>query len=181
MSTKYSKTAMSLHWLMAIAIAAGWVMGNYMVDLKFSPDKLQLYNWHKWIGATAFLLALVRIVWRLTHRPPEPLSGQPRWQTQAAAITHALLYLLFFAVPISGWLFSSSTGFSLVYLGLIPVPDLIGKSPELKDLLKAVHWYLSTGLAALVVLHIAASLKHFVINRDGTIERMLPWGQRKSQ
>ncbi|MFK7964636.1 MAG: cytochrome b [Burkholderiaceae bacterium] len=174
---RYTKTAMVLHWLMALAIISGWVMGNYMVDLKFSPDKLQLYSWHKWIGFTVFMLALLRLVWRWTHKPPPPLPGQPAWQLHAASITHALFYALFLAVPISGWLFSSSTGFPLVYLGLLPIPDLIGKSPELKDTLKAVHWYLSTGLAALVVLHIGAAIKHTVVSRDTTLARMLPWGR----
>lgn len=176
-SGRYTKTAMSLHWLMALVIISGWVMGHYMVDLKFSPDKLQLYNWHKWIGFTVFLLALVRLLWRWTHKPPPPLPGQPKWQLHAAGVTHALFYALFFAVPITGWLFSSSTGFQLVYLGLIPIPDLIGKSPELKDTLKAIHWYMSTGLAALVVLHIGAAIKHFAVARDGTFARMLPWGR----
>ncbi|MGH1359045.1 MAG: cytochrome b [Burkholderiaceae bacterium] len=174
MTGQYTKTAIGLHWLMALVIVAGWVMGQYMVDLKFSPDKLQLYNWHKWIGFTAFVLALLRLVWRWTHRPPPAIPGQPAWQRHAASVTHALLYVLFFAVPVSGWLFSSSTGFSLVYLGLVPIPDLIGKSPELKDLLKSIHWYLSTGLAALVLLHIAAAIKHAVIDRDGTLGRILP-------
>jgi len=78
---------------------------------------------------------------------------------------------------VSGWLFSSSTGFPLVYLGLVPIPDLIGKSPELKDTLKAVHWYLSTGLAVLVMVHVAAAIKHFMVDGDGTFARMLPWGR----
>jgi len=177
MPIRYSKTAMSLHWLMAIAIVSGWVMGNYMVDLKFSPDKLQLYSWHKWIGFTVFLLALARLIWRWTHKPPAPLPGQPAWQIHAAGITHALFYGLFFAVPISGWIFSSSTGFPLVYLGLIPIPDLIGKSPELKDTRKNVHWYLSTGLAVLLFLHLGAVVKHLMIKGDHTFARMVPWGR----
>ncbi len=178
MSHKYSGGAIALHWLMALFIVVGWVMGQYMVDLKFSPDKLQLYNWHKWIGFSAFLLAFLRLLWRWTHRQPPALPGQPAWQRHAAEVTHVLLYLLLFAMPLSGWLLTSSSGFPLVYLGLIPLPDLVAKNAELKDFFKAVHWYLSTGLAALVVLHIAAALKHTVIDRDGTLQRMLP-GRRR--
>jgi cytochrome b561 len=174
---RYSNVAIALHWLMALAIVAGFAMGLYMVDLAFSPNKLKLYSWHKWIGVSVFALAAIRLLWRLTHAAPPLPQGAPVWQQWAAHGTHMALYVLFFALPLSGWLFSSAAGFQTVYLGLIPLPDLIEKNRELADTLKAVHRYLGYALAALVTVHVAAALKHQFIDRDGLMRRILPGGR----
>lgn len=171
---RYSPISMGFHWLVAVAIFAGFGLGLYMVDLRFSPAKLQYYNWHKWIGVTVFWLAALRLAWRWWRPPPPPPAGQPRWQTAAAHLAHVAMYALMFLIPVSGWLFSSSTGFTTVYLGVLPLPDLIEKNAEIKDTLKAVHWYLSMALAALLALHVLAALKHQWVDRDGTLARMLP-------
>lgn len=172
-SSRYTATAIALHWLIALLIISGFTLGQIMVDMKFSPAKLQYFSWHKWIGITVFLLALVRIAWRLTHKPPPPLPGQPAWQLRAAEIAHLMLYVLMVVIPLTGWLYSSAAGFKTVYLGLLPIPDLIGKSAEYKDLLRDVHWALNALLALLVLTHIGAAIKHHVINRDDTLRRML--------
>ncbi len=177
---RYTTVAIALHWLIALLIISGFSMGLYMVDLPVSPAKLQYYSWHKWIGITIFLLAFARAGWRFLHPPPAPVAGQPPWQVQAAAVTHALLYLLLFAIPLSGWLYSSAAGFQTVYLGLVPIPDLIGKESGLKDLLKNVHWSLTLLLAVLIAVHVIAALKHQIIDRDGTLSRMLPGRIRSS-
>ena len=91
-----------------------------------------------------------------------------------AEITHVMLYVLMVAIPLTGWLYSSAAGFKTVYLGLLPIPDLIGKSAEYKDLLRDVHWALNALLALLVLTHIGAAIKHHVVNRDDTLRRMLP-------
>ncbi len=179
-NTTYTRTAITLHWVVALLIFGGFILGEYMVELKVSPTKLRYYSYHKWIGVTVFLLALVRILWRVRH-PAPPLSATlGGWQRRAAEIGHRLLYLLLFLVPISGWLFSSSTGFPTVYLGLIQLPDLVPKDAALKDILKIVHWVFSSTLAVIVIGHVAAALKHHFVDRDDTLGRMIPWLQRKA-
>jgi cytochrome b561 len=177
---RYTTTAIALHWLIALLIVGGFVVGLYMTGLKLSPDKLKLYSWHKWSGMTVLALAVLRLVWRGRHPPPPPLPGQPRWQLQAAHAAHLALYGLIVAVPMSGWLYSSASGYPVVYFGIkaLQLPDLVDKNKELAALLKEVHEWLNWTMAALVTMHAAAAVKHQLIDRDGTLARMLPWRHR---
>jgi len=174
LSGKYSATAIALHWLMAAAIASLFAVGLYMHDLPLSPWKLRIYSWHKWAGVTIFTLAFVRFAWRMAHRPPQLPSHMGRAEQLVAHGGHGLLYLLMFAIPLSGWLMSSAKGFQTVLFGVLPIPDLLAKNKELGELLQTVHWGLNMLLAAVVVGHIAAALKHHLINRDDVLTRMLP-------
>ncbi|MEY4561832.1 MAG: hypothetical protein RLZZ618_1109, partial [Pseudomonadota bacterium] len=98
---RYTPVAMLLHWVLALSIVATFSVGFYMADLPFSPQRLKLYNWHKWAGVTILALSAVRLLWRLTHRPPADVP-MPAWQARAAHFTHMALYVLFFAVPLVG-------------------------------------------------------------------------------
>jgi cytochrome b561 len=172
---RYTSTAISLHWLMALALVAAFGLGLYMTGLPFSPDKLRLYSWHKWAGVTIFLLVLLRLAWRATHRPPAPPLGMPVGQRHAAAAVHGLLYALMVVVPLSGWLMSSAKGVQTVYFGLLPLPDLLAKDKELGDLLATVHQALNFTMAGLVLAHANVAIKHHLIDRDNVLVRMLPF------
>jgi cytochrome b561 len=171
---RYTATAVLLHWLLALFIFSNFALGLYMSDLPVSPQRLKLYNYHKWVGITILGLAALRLLWRLTHTPPPLPSGTPAWQHRAAHLTHWALYALFFAVPFSGWAYSSATGFPIVYLGMLQLPDFVPKDRALADTLKLVHKIFSFSLGALVVLHIAAAFQHHFVHRDGLLSRMLP-------
>ena len=170
----YSRTAIGLHWVAALMIIGNLAFGLTMVDLPLSPAKLRYYSWHKWAGVTIFLLSALRLLWRLAHPAPALPTSMPAWQRMAANTSHHVLYLLFFAAPLSGWLFSSAAGFQTVYFGVLPLPDLLAKNKELADLLKLVHRFANYTLAALVVVHVAAAVKHHVVDRDDVLARMLP-------
>jgi len=174
-NTGFTGVAIGLHWLIAIAIIGTFALGLYMHELPLSPQKLRLYSWHKWAGVTIFLFVMLRLVWRLSHRPPEMPAGMPAWQRKAAEATHVLLYLLMLAVPLSGWLMSSAKGFQTVWFGVLPLPDLLDKNKELGDLLQEVHEVLNFSMAALVIAHLGAALKHHFIDRDDVLARMLPF------
>ena len=169
---------MALHWLLALVILGLFAVGLYMADLPFSPLRLKLYNWHKWAGITLLALTVLRLLWRLTHRPPAlPLvieQAMPSWQLRAYHATHHLMYALFFAVPLIGWAYSSAAGFPIVWLGQFPLPDLLPVNKELAELIKPLHKLAAWGLVVLAGLHIAAALKHQLIDRDGLLQRMLP-------
>lgn len=169
----YTRVAVALHWAIAAVIFATFPLGLYMANLPVSPIKLRLYSYHKWIGVTIFLLVVARLAWRLAHSPP-PLPLMPRWQVAAAHASHTLLYVLTLAIPLTGWLFSSASGFQTVYLGLLPIPDLVGKSKAAAEVYKAAHQYLNFTMLAVVILHVAAALKHHLIDRDTVLSRILP-------
>jgi len=172
-SNRYTLTAIALHWLLAVLIVGTFGVGLYMHELPVSPTRLKLYNWHKWAGMAVLALSALRLLWRLTHRPPADAPA-PLWQQRAAHATHGLLYLLFFAVPLVGWAYSSAAGYPIVWFGVLPLPDFVPVDRALAEAIKPWHERLAFALAALVVLHVAAAIKHQVIDRDGLINRMRP-------
>jgi cytochrome b561 len=188
MTTTYSRTAIALHWLMALLIFAGFGLGLTMVDMAFSPQKLKFYSWHKWLGLTVFALAAARLLWKLTHESPPLPHAMPMWQQRAAHASHILLYVLFFLIPLTGWLFSSSKGIQTVYLGVLPLPDLLSKDIgnivlaaaeaekpfTVAELLRLTHKTLNYFMGALVIGHIGAAFKHYLIDRDEVMGHMIP-------
>lgn len=171
----YTRTAVSLHWLIAGLIISAFALGWVMTELAISPLKVKMFNWHKWVGMTILGLAALRALWRLTH-PAPPLLPMPAWQHFSAHALHGVLYLLMFALPISGWAYSNATGYPIVYLGLWRLPDLVEKNKELAAQLVELHEILGWLLVAVVVVHVLAALKHHVIDKDETLRRMLRWG-----
>jgi cytochrome b561 len=180
-SYRYTPVAISLHWLVATLIVCAFAIGSYMADLKFSPLKLQLFSYHKWLGVTVFLLVIIRLIWRAKNTPPGLPSTIAAWQQRAAHGLHHVLYVLMFAIPLSGWLMSSAKGVPTVYLGLIALPDLLDKDKALGHTLENIHVTLNYLMLALLVLHVAAALKHHFIERDNTLARMLPFLQRDTK
>ncbi|MBC7916392.1 MAG: cytochrome b [Rhodoferax sp.] len=177
-SSRYTLTAIALHWLLGAALLGMIGVGWYMAGLPFSPQRLKLYNWHKWAGITILVLSAVRLGWRLTHRPPAlPVaieSAMPRWQMVAYHATHHGMYALFFIVPLLGWAYSSAAGFPIVVFGVLPLPDFVPADKVLAELIKPVHGYAAYTLLFLVAAHVGAALKHQFIDRDGLIGRILP-------
>jgi len=170
---RYTGTAIVLHWLLAVALVGSFSVGLYMHDLPFSPARLKLFNYHKWAGITILVLSAVRLAWRLTHQPPPDLP-MPAWQRRAAHAAHWALYGLFFAVPLVGWAYSSAAGFPVVWFGVVPLPDFVPADKDLAELIKPLHALLAFTLAALVLVHVAAALKHHFVDRDGLLDRMRP-------
>lgn len=174
-AARYGGVAIALHWTTAALVVGGFALGLHMTGLDFSPARLEYYAWHKWIGITVFVVAAARLAWRAAVPPPPLPDGVPPWQRHAATAVHRLLYALLLAVPVSGWLYSSATGVSVVYLGAVPLPNLIGKDREVARWLLLLHQSLNFTLAVAVTVHVAAALRHRLVARDGVLERMLPW------
>ncbi len=120
------------------------------------------------------LLAVARLLWRISHRPPTlpgQMSRRAQWLAHAG---HHLLYLLMFVIPLSGWLMSSAKGFQTVLFGILPLPDLLAKNKEIGDLLQTMHWALNMLLTVIVIGHVLAALKHHFMDRDDVLVRMWP-------
>jgi cytochrome b561 len=175
MQQRYTTVAILFHWLIALMIIGAFTMGVVMTDIPgITPTKLKYYSWHKWAGVTILALATLRLLWRLTHAAPPYPASMPVWQKSAANALHGLLYVLMFAVPLSGYFYTLAAGYPVVYFGLFELPVLIAKNPELSPILKGLHYWLNMALAASVAAHVAAALKHHFIDRDGVIKRMMP-------
>ncbi len=173
-NAQYSFTAKTLHWLMAAGLAGLVALGSYMADLPFSPAKLQLYSWHKWAGVSLFLLVLVRLAWRIFNPPPALPAHMGWFERLVAHAGHGALYLLMFAIPLTGWLMSSAKGFQTVWFGVLPIPDLLQRDIELGTLLAEVHESLNMLLVLVVIGHALAALKHHFVDKDDVLKRMLP-------
>jgi cytochrome b561 len=175
MAQNYTRTAIGLHWAIALLVISAFLLGLVMTDMPFSVTQLKYYSWHKWLGVTIFLLAIVRVGWRLTHPAPPLIATAPKIQLLLAETVHYLLYFLIFAAPLSGYLYSLAAGVQVVYLGIIPLPVLIGPDPVIAQTLRTTHGLLVYTMAGLVGLHVLGALKHYVIDRDDTLARMLPF------
>ena len=172
---RYTRPAIALHWLTGALIIAAFALGLTMVDIPgLTPTKLKYFSWHKWIGVTVLGLACVRVLWRLTHPAPSYPVSMAAWQQKAAHGLHGLLYVLIFAIPVSGYFYSLAAGVPVVYLGVLPLPVLIDADPALKPILKQVHYAFNMVLLAAVAGHLLAALKHQFIDKDGVLARMLP-------
>jgi len=174
MSANYTRTAIALHWVLAGLIITLLAMGWLMSDMPPGPTKFQVVNWHKWGGITVLGLFFVRSLWRLTHPVPAPIP-MPVWQQKLAEIMHALLYAMLLVQPLTGWLYSSAVGRQVVYLNLIPLPNLVARNPPLGAVFKDIHENGGTLLAVIIGLHALAALKHHFVDRDDTLRRMLRW------
>lgn len=170
----YRWGVITLHWLTLMLIAAAFVLGWMLEDMVLSPLKLQFYAWHKWLGLLVFFLMPVRLLLRAL----DPLTGFQElagWERHLSLAVHALLYALMIAVPLSGWVHSSAAGFSVVWFGVLPLPDLVDKQAALAVQWKALHEGAVTVFAALVFFHTLAAVYHYRIRCDAVMARMAPW------
>jgi cytochrome b561 len=172
-SVRYGSVAQFLHWGIVVLLIVQVTLGKVADSLPVGLERLVVMARHKSFGITILGLALLRIAWRWIDRPP-PLPPMPRWQAIAARMNHWALYALLFALPLSGWLMSSAANRPVSWFGLAQLPDFIAPDPGLKEVFEEVHETLVNILFVLAGLHVAAALKHQLIDRDGLLWRMLP-------
>ncbi len=172
----WGAVSQSLHWLIVLLLLAQGTVGLLMGDMARGPDKIAVYALHKSVGITLLALAVARLLWRLYAGRPAPVPGTPSWQERAASAMHAALYVLLFAVPISGWVMNSAAGFPLQWFGLFNLPSIAPHDRDLHELAESMHEWLFWALVALAAAHAAAALYHHLFQRDATLARMLPRG-----
>jgi len=167
-----------LHWAMALLIVPQVILGWVAVDLSLSPLKLDLFVWHKSLGILLLALVVLRLAWRAGNPTPTLPPGSAAWERSAARLSHGLLYLLLFAIPLSGWIINSAANVPFKVFWQWPLPALTAPDKALAASAKLAHLGLFWVLAAVVVLHIAAALRHHFVLHDTVLVRMLPWGGR---
>ncbi|MEI7606988.1 MAG: cytochrome b [Rhodospirillaceae bacterium] len=183
-SNRYDTVAMILHWLTAAAVLGLLVAGMTMTRLQpGSALQFSLYQLHKSVGITVLALTLIRIGWRLAHRPPVLPETMPGWERRAAAAGHLALYGLLLVLPLTGWAVVSVSPFNIptVLYGLMPWPHLPGLATlppadkhAAEAVLKQLHDAGAWTMLGLLAVHVGAAVRHLLWLRDGVMERMLP-------
>jgi len=175
-ATGYTGTAKGLHWLIVILLTIQFAVGWSMPHIGRNTPVTTLISVHFTLGVFILAVAILRLAWRATHPEPRPLDGVPPWQVTSARITHWLLYLLLFVVPLLGWMNASYRGMPIVMFGL-DLPKLLTARAPGWGWTGDVHSILAQyGMLTLVGLHVAAGVYHYFIRRDGVLQRMLPGG-----
>jgi len=169
----WSAAARLLHWLMAVLIALQGIGGWIGHEMDRSPLKVDVMTAHKSLGITLLLLAVIRLLWRWAHpAPPQPAGSKP-WEIRAAWLSHATLYLLMIALPLSGWLAASTSLIPWKLWWFIPWPSIAPVDPHLHEIATEVHEALVWSLMAILVVHIAAALRHHFVKHDTVLLRIL--------
>jgi cytochrome b561 len=163
------------HWLMALLIFAQIALGLFAVSWHVSPTKLNLFVWHKSIGMLILTLLALRLLWRLLHKAPELPWEMPLWERAAAQLSHFLLYVLMIALPVTGWVISSASNVPFKIFWTLPLPAITAPDKAVADLFAAIHGWLVTLLAVVLVAHVGAALRHHYVKKDTVLARMLPW------
>lgn len=187
----YGAVTKTFHWLIALAILSMFPLGKIATDRAhtlemadpfpgeaFVTQTLTLFSIHKTLGVLIFLTALARILWTFTRPRPGLLHPDRRAEAFAAHLVHGLLYGGMVIVPLSGWLHhAATTGYAPLWLPFGNDLPGVPKDPALADLFSEIHHLGVLVLGLAVLLHVAGALKHHVIDRDGTLRRMLPFGR----
>jgi cytochrome b561 len=173
---RWGSLAMAFHWAIVILVITQFVLANVAESLPLGVAKLATLARHKSVGITILALALLRLGWRASnrgHNPPLPADLKPH-ERFLAHLTHEGLYLLLFALPLTGWAMSSAKNYPVSWFGIVPLPDLVPTDEGLFAFLQATHGVLAFALAGLATLHILAALLHHFIRKDDVLRRMLP-------
>ncbi|MDT8452840.1 MAG: cytochrome b [Gammaproteobacteria bacterium] len=177
----YGLVAIILHWLVALAVIGLSPLGVWMTGLGYYDDWYKRGpELHKSIGIVLFIIMLARVIWSAGNVKPEDEPGTSAMQRRAAHAMHQLLYVLLFAVMISGYLISTADGRPIQVFDLFAVPATFSGIDNMEDVAGEVHWYLALTLISFTGLHTLAALKHHFIDRDRTLIKMLGIRSRKT-
>ena len=177
-TSSWGSVSKALHWIIVLLIINQWVIAQRAEDLT-GFQKFTTLNWHKWFGMTILMLAVIRLAWRLVNPVPDLRNDTKPWERHLAKLSHFLLYLLIFAMPLSGWLMSSARAFGVSWFNLFQFPDLVGKNEQLYEFMRDLHHTMFAVLLGVALLHVAGALKHHFVDRNDVLKRMLPFGGTK--
>lgn len=164
-----------LHWVVAGMIVLQFILANLAegaAEANRALRQLVLLANHKSVGITILLLVIVRLLWRRFAPPPALPQNIQTWQIVASRLSHWTLYGLLLLLPVSGWLMSSASAYSVSWFRLFQLPDLVAPNERLKEILVLVHETLAMMLLIVASVHILAALKHAFVDRDGVLARM---------
>ena len=170
----YPATSKLLHWLVAACVLTTAPLALAMVRVDKGPTQDALYNFHKSLGVLILVLMILRLINRLVAGAPIPDPSIEPWQRKLSSAVHGLLYVLLLAMPVVGYIANSAYGAPTPFFGLFTLPKIVGDNEALATQLFTLHRWVGFLVILLVLMHIAGALYHFVIRRDGVLQRMLP-------
>lgn len=171
---RLTRTSVILHWSVAIAIIGMLAFGMYLAQMERGEAKSALIQIHKSFGSLVFFLVVARIWWRLRQGSLEPLGDQPRWQVIVAKASHHFLLFATIAMPLTGFIRSLGRGRPVEIFGFPFIPQLLAEKNDTISMIGSVaHEVIAYSLLAVIAVHILAAMKHFLIDGDGTVQRML--------
>lgn len=177
----YTSVAIFFHWVLALLLLLNFCGGLYMANLpKNTPERNDILFYHASMGSLIFMLAVLRLLWRLTHKPAPLPASVARWQVTASHALHWTLYALMLAAPLAGYVHRLAGGHPVSFFGLTTLPVFVDKNENLRLLTDTIHVSLVWLLAILAIGHIGAALKHRFVDKDGVAERMLPDALKRS-
>lgn len=170
----YGLVTIGLHWLVATVVVGQFGLGLWMRSLGYYDTWYNLGPWwHKGIGVMLFGVVLARLIWRWVNPRPAYLPSHKPYERRGAGVVHGLLYLLLFALMLSGYLISTAEGRGLEVFDWFTLPATVSGIEHQEDIAGQVHLVLAWSLIVLAALHALAALKHHFIDRDATLKRML--------
>lgn len=177
---RWGAVSQLFHWTSALLIVALGALGLYMTEVDSPVERIRLYALHKSLGITLLAIVLLRLLWRLVQRTKAPgaIPGVGPWMRRAAGTGHVMLYAMMIAMPLTGWVLNSASGYPLQWFGLANLPSIASKDHDLHELAEDLHELGFWLLVVLVAGHVLAALYHHVFLGDGTLHRMLPWRRR---
>ena len=170
----WGTVAKALHWVMALLIFTMFVLGWVAVAYPLSPTKLDLFIWHKSIGLSLLGLVCVRLIWRVVNTTPMPPAAISSYEHTLARLGHATLYLLMILMPLSGYVINSTADFGFRFFGWVRVPNLIAPNKAWQETAETVHFVLFLAFVVVILIHIAAALRHHFVRNNNVLTRMLP-------
>ncbi len=171
---RYGAVTQGFHWIVAILVICLLAVGLYMVRLDPLPSTFKIYALHKSVGITVLTLAVLRLVWKISNTAPRSLPTHQQWERFLAKLTHLFFYFAIIGMPLSGWIMSSAKNFPVSVFGWFTLPNLVGPSEEIGKLAAQFHQWTAYALIAAIILHFAGAMKHHIIDKDGTLRRMVP-------
>jgi cytochrome b561 len=174
---RYTRTAIALHWILAVAIfgqiAFGWFLNTVQ---RGTPERSLFVNLHKSTGLTLGLLIVVRLMWRWSHEPPPLPASVPTWERIAADVSHRSLYACMLLMPVTGYIASNFSEWGVKYFNVILMPPWGIDDPQIYAFFNGAHHITSYIFIALIAVHVVGAVRHAML-RDGVFQRI--WPQRR--
>jgi cytochrome b561 len=175
--TRYSGFAMLLHWLIAVLVIVQWRISEAAEEAATREAGAAIMGNHFALGVVIFIVVAVRLVWRQVSPPPPPVNGHAPWERSLARLVHLAFYAFLLVMPVAGWIALSMFGEPISVWGVFQLPALpVPQNPDLAETIFELHGASGIALLVLIAFHAAAALKHTIIDKDGTLFRMLPFG-----